>query len=101
MRVMMLAVMPVGMHMDAAIRVAMRVSMPARNGGITYAGMRVALAGRMRMGRPVLVRMQVFTINTGLTRSATTGRTHFLSPFYYSTSSSLTRISVPPVGWTG
>ena len=101
MRVMVFAVMPVWMHMHAAIGMTMRVNMPAGNGGITYAGMRVTLPGRMRMGRPVRVRMQILTINAGFPRSATTGRTHLLSPSYYSTSSSFTRISVPPVGWTG
>ena len=102
MSMMVFAIVGMRMHMDAAICMTVRVSMPAGNGGIAYAGMRVALPGRMRMGRPIRVRMQILTINAGFPRSATTGRTHyFLSPTYYSTSSSFTRISVPPVGWTG
>jgi hypothetical protein len=75
--------MVVRMRMNVTIGMAMRMNVPRRNRGIAYLGMGVTLIRRMRMGRPVLMRMQILTINAGFPRSATTGRTHLLSPAYY------------------
>jgi hypothetical protein len=47
MMVMVFAVVPMRMHMNATVRMTVRMGMSAGNGGIAYAGMRVTLAGRM------------------------------------------------------
>jgi hypothetical protein len=96
----------VAMGLLAAASMVMRMATESGDGAVDHSGgtllplvvhkwLRGWLAAVAFMTVPGLG--QGLSLDASLPGSTTASRTHLLSPVYYSTSSSLTRISVPPV----
>jgi hypothetical protein len=95
----------VAMGLLAAASMVMRMATESGDGAVDHSGGTVPLVvPKWLRGQVAAVAFmpvpglgQGLSIDASLPGSTTASRTHLLSPVYYSTSSSLTRISVPPV----